>query len=165
MIDYRFDDGGRRVAGYKGEIGDCFIRAVAILTGEPYKRVYKRVLASMKAHGYTPTGDPARAKNVLKPDEVLSSHEHWRGQKALGWVLRDCLRTSGLVNVPLPPGARPTYSEAYQRYGNCAVVSWGYSDGDSHIAAIVDGVLQDTFDSRLTESGSERKARMVWAWG
>lgn len=35
-----FNDGGRASAGYKGTAGDCFARAVAIVTGKPYAEVY-----------------------------------------------------------------------------------------------------------------------------
>ena len=34
MIDYRYDDGGREAAGYRGKTGDCVVRAIAICTGE-----------------------------------------------------------------------------------------------------------------------------------
>lgn len=40
MPEYKYDDGGRATAGYKGKTGDCGVRAVAIATGKPYKEVY-----------------------------------------------------------------------------------------------------------------------------
>lgn len=38
-----FDDGGREAAGFRGTAGDCFTRAVAIVTGRPYRQVYDEV--------------------------------------------------------------------------------------------------------------------------
>lgn len=38
------NDGGRAVAGYKGEAGDCACRVVAIVTGRPYQEVYDAIL-------------------------------------------------------------------------------------------------------------------------
>lgn len=40
---HRRHDGGRQAAGYKGEAGDCFVRAVAIATGREYREVYDLV--------------------------------------------------------------------------------------------------------------------------
>ena len=40
---HRQHDGGRQAAGYKGEAGDCFVRAVAIATGREYREVYDLV--------------------------------------------------------------------------------------------------------------------------
>ena len=40
---YIFNDGGREAAGYKGSTGDCVTRAIAIVTGKPYKEVYNEI--------------------------------------------------------------------------------------------------------------------------
>lgn len=39
-IQWIYDDGGRKAAGYKGDVGDCVTRAVAIAAGLPYQEVY-----------------------------------------------------------------------------------------------------------------------------
>lgn len=36
-------DGGRADAGYRGETGDCGVRAAAIVTGVPYAMVYAEI--------------------------------------------------------------------------------------------------------------------------
>ena len=38
--NYKYNDGGRADAGYKGKAGDCVVRAIAIATGLPYQEVY-----------------------------------------------------------------------------------------------------------------------------
>jgi hypothetical protein len=35
-----YDDGGRTAAGFKGEVDDCAVRAIAIATGTSYREVY-----------------------------------------------------------------------------------------------------------------------------
>lgn len=40
MIEFIYDDGGRKEAGYKGTTGDCVTRAIAIASGQPYQEVY-----------------------------------------------------------------------------------------------------------------------------
>ena len=39
MAHYKFNDGGRKAAGYKGTTGDCGIRALAICLQLPYDEV------------------------------------------------------------------------------------------------------------------------------
>jgi hypothetical protein len=50
---WQYNDGGREAAGYRGEAGDCVVRAIAIATGMDYQEVYdelaRRVEASPKA--------------------------------------------------------------------------------------------------------------------
>ncbi len=38
-----YDDGGRAAAGFKGVAGDCVTRAIAIVTGLPYREVYDSI--------------------------------------------------------------------------------------------------------------------------
>jgi hypothetical protein len=38
-----YNDGGRKDAGFKGHTGDCAVRSIAIVTGNPYKEVYDAI--------------------------------------------------------------------------------------------------------------------------
>ena len=40
-MEFVYDDGGRKEAGYKGYTGDCVTRAIAIASGLPYAQVYE----------------------------------------------------------------------------------------------------------------------------
>ena len=40
---FKYNDGGREAAGYKGQAGDCVARAVSIASGRPYAEVYARL--------------------------------------------------------------------------------------------------------------------------
>ena len=153
MIDYHYDDGGREAAGYRGRTGDCVVRAIAICTGEDYRAVYLTMAEHMKRNGYA-----TRERNRKAPRR--------KGQIAALRVQDRVLEVYGFRKVRLPAGARPTFTEAHRRYGDCVVGT------TKHVAAIVDGVLRDTFDGRTyewakprTESGvetRERKAQSVW---
>ncbi len=160
MIDYRYDDGGREAAGYRGKTGDCVVRAIAICTGEDYRAVYLTMAEHMKRNGYAASGNAyaTRERNRKAPRR--------KGQIAARRVQDRVLEVYGFRKVRLPSGARPTFTEAHRRYDDCIVGT------TKHVAAIVDGALRDTFDGRTyewakpwTESGvetRERKAQSVW---
>lgn len=38
-----YNDGGRKESGFEGDTGDCCVRALAIVTGKPYKEIYDKV--------------------------------------------------------------------------------------------------------------------------
>ena len=132
-LGYEYHDGGRRNAGYKGSAGDCVVRAISIITGTPYKTVYTDMAAAMKANGYRNSGDANTVDRGIK---------RTRGMKKVRDVQNSVKVQYGLERVKIPKGPRPTYAEAYDRYGNCIVGTV------KHVSAIVDGVLLDTFDSR-----------------
>ena len=144
MIQYVNYDGGRMAAGYKGKnAGDCIVRALAILTGNDYKRVYMDVAHVNKIKGGKRSARDGVSDKVWKA--IFADYD--------------------LVKIKLPPGPRPTYSEAYEQYGNCIVTT------NRHACAIVNGTLRDTFDGRgywwknhvsNEPEWRERKARSVW---
>ena len=39
-MQFQYNDGGRKEAGYEGHAGDCVTRAIAIATQKPYQEVY-----------------------------------------------------------------------------------------------------------------------------
>ena len=143
MIGYKYDDGGRSLAGLKGDTRDCVARALAIFTGDPYLYIY-RELASANARA----GHKRSARNGV-PKAVYAR----------------VFERHGLRKVPLGRGERPTFSEAYRRYGDCIVST------TKHLAAIKGGELRDTFDGRTYEwvdfhadevEVRQRKAMSVW---
>lgn len=124
MIGFSYNDGGRRAAGYKGDTGDCVVRAFCILTGADYKETY-RELASLES---ATTGGSKTARNGIRH------------------TVRDAyFAKRGLEKVKLPKGVRLTWSEAYDAYGDCIVST------AKHVAALMDGALQDTGDCRTYE--------------
>ena len=137
MIKFIKNDGGRAAAGYRGRARDCVARAIAILTGNEYEVVYGIVALINRENGGKRSARNAVSKTVT----------------------RQSLMEFDLIKVPLGAGVKPTFTEAYEQYGNCIVTT------NRHVCAIVDGALQDTQDIRTyLMDGSERvrKARSVW---
>ena len=146
MIGYVYDDGGRSEAGYKGAAGDCVARAMAIMLEEPDgSRPYRYCYRTL-AQGNADAGGTRSARNGVMTkiySKIFEAH--------------------GLTKVKLPKGPRPTYTEAYERYGNCLVKT------TKHVCAIINGQLHDTFDGRTYEwddgytvETKERKAQSIW---
>ena len=141
-LGFQLNDGGRAAAGYKGSAGDCVCRALTILEAGDYKANYKELAA-----GEAAAGKARSARNGI-------------GVK----VYQKVFAAHGLVKVKLPPGPKPTYAEAHQRYGDCIVST------SHHLACLKAGSLQDTFDGRTYswadgyggEEIRERKAAAVW---
>ena len=159
MIDYRYDDGGRAAAGYRGKTGDCVVRAIAICAREDYRAVYVTMAEHMKRNGYA-------SGNAYATRERNRKAPRRRDQLTAKRVQDRVLEAYGFRKVRLPAGERPTFTEAHHRFGDCVVGT------TKHVAAIVDGALRDTFDGRTyewaepwSESGvetRERKAQSVW---
>ena len=139
MIGFVQDDGGRAAAGYRGTAGDCVVRALAILTDRPYRECYQKLARRNKIY----TGKRSARNGVNK--------------QAYEAVFADV----GLTKISLT-GTRPTYTEAWERYGDCIVTT------ARHVCALVGGVLRDTFDGRTYSSVDfqgtvQRKAMTVYA--
>ena len=153
MIGYRYDDGGRAAAGYRGKTGDCVVRAIAICARQDYRSVYLTMAEHMKANGYAASGN---AYATRERNRKVPRH---KGQLTARRVQDRVLEAYGFGKVRLPSGERPTYTEVHRRYGDCIVGT------TKHMAAIVDGALRDTFDGRTYEWDAEtrkRRAQSVW---
>ena len=153
MIDYRYDDGGRAAAGYRGKSGDCVVRAIAICASEDYRAVYATMAEQMKRNGYAASG------NAYATRERYRKAPRRRGLLKARRVQDRVLEAYGFQKVRLPAEERPTFTEAHHRFGDCVVGT------TKHVAAIVDGALRDVFDGRTYEwdyETRERKAQSVW---
>ena len=139
MIEYRYDDGGRRAAGYRGKTGDCVVRAIAICAGRDYRTVYLTMAGQMRRNGHTASG------NAYATSERNRRQPRQHGQLRAKRVQDRVLELHGFRKVRLPSGARPTFTEAHERYGDCIAGT------TKHMAAIVGGALRDIFDGRTYE--------------
>lgn len=121
-----YNDGGRKAAGRKGDAGDCVVRAIAIACELPYGRVYddlNDLIASVRQTKYA-RGSSART-GIYRPiyDKYLA---------ALGWVWTPTMQIGSGCRVHLRPYELPP--------GRLIVKV------SRHLAAVIDGVLHDTFD-------------------
>jgi len=119
MQNIIYNDGGRKASGRKGSAGDCGVRAMAIALGMDYDACYKELAQANKDAGYAKSARNGLMKEVFQ--SVLKKH---------GWTWNKAPTFSGrkAKASDLPEG---TYICRMSR----------------HYATVIDGVLQDTFDS------------------
>lgn len=60
-MKFKYNDGGRADAGFKGTTGDCGIRALAIVSGLPYKEIYEVI--NLYAHDERPRKGTKRSNS------------------------------------------------------------------------------------------------------
>jgi hypothetical protein len=75
-MEYQYHDGGRANAGFKGETGDCVVRAIALATVTPYIEVYN----AFKAKGKSPR-DGVHRKDYQKYLEERG----WKWEPLMGF--------------------------------------------------------------------------------
>ena len=119
---YQFNDGGRSKSSYKGKAGDCGVRAVAIATRQDYRKVYTDLAAMNKAHGR-----PRSARNGLAREVV---HQYLVKR---GWHWVPTMKVGEGCKVHLTASELPS-GHIITRLSK-------------HYAAVIDGVVHDTFDS------------------
>ena len=123
MCKFQFNDGGRKEAGYLGDTGDCAVRSVSIVTGLPYQEVYDEInrLAKTKKGKKVSNSRTGVWNDHLK--EFMSS---------LGWKWIPTMLIGKGCKVHLKSDELP------QGKIICRV--------SKHFTAVVDGVINDTFD-------------------
>jgi len=124
---YKYNDGGRQDAGFKGSTGDCVTRSIAIVTGKPYKEVYDALNQlseseylgkRMKRNSNARTG--VHRKTYQKYLESLGYQ--WIPTMQIGQGCKTHLRSDEL------PAGRLIIRVT------------------KHITAMIDGVINDTYD-------------------
>jgi hypothetical protein len=126
MIRYVYDDGGRADAGFRGSTGDCVTRAGAIVTGRPYRDVYDIVNV---LGGQERTRGRRRSSARLGTFNVTTR----RVMEALGGEWTPTMHVGSGCTVHVREDELPG--------GNIVVRL------SRHCAAVIDGVLHDTYDS------------------
>ena len=126
-----YDDGGRREAGYRGEAGDCAVRAIAIATQLDYKQVYDDLNLLCKEEKIT-----KRRKSKSHSGSGVWRITYEKYLKDLGWKWVPTMFIGSGCKVHLSASELPK-GRLVTRLSK-------------HLAAVVDGVLHDTHDcSRL----------------
>ena len=124
---YVYDDGGRALAGFKGQAGDCVCRAIAIATQLSYRTVYddlNQLAKQARLTAKNPKRDSARngVSRAMMREYLASLGWTWVPTMRIGQGCRVHLRAD-----ELPPGR--------------LIVSVS-----KHSVAVVDGVIYDTYD-------------------
>jgi hypothetical protein len=126
-MTFRYNDGGRAAAGFKGTTGDCVTRAIAIATGTPYRQVYDE-LSALGKHERIGERKPRRshARTGVYRETIrkylLSHGWQWTPTMQIGQGCRVHLRADEL------PRGRLIVSVS------------------RHLTTVIDGVIHDTFD-------------------
>jgi hypothetical protein len=132
-MQFQKDDGGRAAAGCKGSAGDCVARSIAIASQRPYEEIYDRLAegnASQRRGKHQKTGHGKRSAR----DGIFTGRKWFKDyMRELGFEWVSCMGVgegchTHLKNDELPVGR--------------LVLSLR-----RHYAAVIEGVLHDTFDS------------------
>lgn len=118
-MNYKYNDGGRKAAGYKGVAGDCGARAMAIALQLDYKAVYKELSQANEDNGRSRSARNGIMKDTLT--EVLKRH---------GWIWMKA----------------PTFEG---RKARCSDMPLGrvIAKQARHFVAVIDGVAHDNWNS------------------
>lgn len=122
-VGFQYDDGGRSAAGFRGEPGDCVVRAAAILTGQPYRELYD--LANEVAKRERPRG--RKRSSARTGITTATMRRFYEGALGLIWTPTMFVGSGCQVHVrtdELPTGAM-------------------ILNVSKHVMAYVDGVVHD----------------------
>ena len=128
MMEWVYDDGGRKIAGYKGHTGDCVCRAIAIATGMPYKEVYDLInkFSESERKGKR-RKHKSSARTGVRPETTRKIMKH------LGWEWIPTMTIGSGCKVHLNADELPK--------GTIVVKV------TKHVVAVIDGVIHDTYNS------------------
>ena len=140
-MNFTYDDGGRKAAGYKGDdVGDCIVRAIAIIEkavrggdkGEVYNRVYHDLYARGRAYLSTRRNPKMRRRSASPRSGVYKD------------VFRPYLLSLGYSWEPyMSIGSGCTVHLAT---GEVQPDDYVIARVSKHMCAILHGVMHDTHD-------------------
>lgn len=137
LIGFIYNDGGRLAAGFKGGTGDCVTRAIAIVTGKPYKEVYDAL---------NELSEPFNQKHC-KPKRTKRGVKIYRRCAARTGVHKPVyhkyLLSLGMKWIPtmfIGQGCK-VHLRADELPAGKLIVSVS-----KHLTAVIDGVVNDTFN-------------------
>lgn len=126
-MEWKYNDGGREAAGFKGSTGDCACRAIAIATGRPYQEVYD----ALNTIGATErAGKRKRGKSNARLGVYATAVRKYMA--SIGWKWVPTMGIGTGCKVHLRAGELPM-----GRIVTCL---------SKHYAAVIDGVLNDTYE-------------------
>jgi hypothetical protein len=123
------NDGGRAAAGYRGQSGDCIVRAIAIATRRPYADIYAE-LSALGWNSWRPYWrDPADGLYIPGKESRRRTRAYI---ESLGWRWTPTMRIGSGCKVHLRADELPA--------GRLIV------SVSRHLVAVIDGVVHDTYD-------------------
>ena len=132
-MEFKYNDGGRSET-FKGDAGDCVVRAIAIASGLPYMKVYSDL-----KHNNTLYSESHRDRVAKRLQKKGSTPRDGNYKK----VYHDYILSRGFKWFPtmqIGSGCKVHLSEGELPMGKIiARVS-------KHMVAVIDGVMNDTYD-------------------
>jgi hypothetical protein len=130
FAEFKYNDGGRAAAGYKGETGDCGIRATAIATGMDYKKVYAELFQIIKKDNVLNLNKKSRKK--MSPQRGIYRETIHKYLSELGWEWKPTMFIGSGCKVHLKANELPTGRIILRLSG--------------HYSCIINGIINDTSD-------------------
>lgn len=128
-MNFKYSDGGRAEAGYKGTTGDCVCRAIAIATEQDYQTVYDALNALGKAERMS-KHRRKRGKSSARTGVRKATYKRYMA--SLGWTWTPTMQIGSGCTVHLRPDELPS--------GRLIV------QVSRHLVAVIDGVIHDLYD-------------------
>ena len=133
--NYKYNDGGRAEAGYKGHARDCVVRAIAIATETPYQEVYDGLKKANQE--YADSRRTRKAKRI-KSKGTTPRNGNYRDVyqpylESKGWLWKPTMKVGQGCKVHLKADELPSGKII------CRL--------SRHLVAVVDGIVNDTYDS------------------
>ena len=129
-MEFKYNDGGRADAGFKGGAGDCVCRAIAIASSLPYLDVYNRLASGMQSQ--------RRSKRTRKQPRSARNGIYVKRQ----WF-KEYMREIGFEWVPtmgIGTGCKVHLHDGELPSGRLVV------SVSKHYTTVIDGVVHDTHD-------------------
>ena len=126
-MKFKFNDGGRADAGFKGTTGDCACRAMAIATERPYKEVYDLINEYAKSER---TGKHKKSRSNARTGTYKATEKRVMEHYGFRWV--PTMHIGEGCTTHLRDGELPT--------GRLVV------QVTKHLTAVIDGVINDIYD-------------------
>ena len=126
-MKFEFNDGGRQKAGFKGHTGDCVTRAIAIVTGKPYKEVYDTI-------------------NTMSINERITKRKKKKSNARTGVFLKtyqkylESLGYEWIPTMQIGQGCKIHLRSDELPSGHLIIRV------TKHITTMIDGVINDTYD-------------------
>ena len=135
-MTFVFDDGGREAAGFKGSTGDCVVRAIAIASEQPYRKVYSGLhVAALGDRPYMAKLElryGANARRHASPRTGVNRRIYERYLRGVGFEWVPTMRIGSGCQVHLRADELPA-GRIIARLS-------------SHMCAVIDGVIHDLYD-------------------
>jgi len=130
-MEFTFNDGGRKEAGYEGRAGDCTVRGIAIATNKPYQEVYDSLFEMNRSVNKNPRKSSPR-------DGGTKTKTIRKYMKSIGWKWTPTMTIGSGCKVHLKKEELPSGRLL------CRV--------SRHMVAVIDGVINDTYDCSRGET-------------